>query len=116
MLKRENRLKKNKEFNYIYKKGKYINSSNFTLNYVDTYLKFPKFGVSVGKKVGNSVVRSRTKRVMTEIIRNNLDKIACKNYVVVLKPGFNEHTYFEIEQEFLRVLNKAKLLKSEPNE
>jgi len=111
MLNRENRLKKNKEFNYIYKKGKYINSSNFTINYVDTYLKFPKFGVSVGKKVGNSVVRSRTKRVMTEIIRLNIDKIACKNYVVVLKPDFNNHTYFEIEQEFLACLKKARLLK-----
>ena len=116
MLNRENRLKKNKEFNYIYKKGKYINSSNFTLNYVDTYLKFPKFGVSVGKKVGNSVVRSRTKRVMTEIIRLNIDKIVCKNYVVVLNPGFNDRTYFEIEQEFLACLKKAKLLKSEDNE
>ena len=111
MLNRENRLKKNKEFNYIYKKGKYINSSNFTINYVDTYLKFPKFGVSVGKKVGNSVVRSRTKRVMTEIIRLNLDKIVCKNYVVVLKPGFNDYSHFEIEQEFLSCLEKAKLLK-----
>lgn len=116
MLNRENRLKKNKDFNYIYKNGKYINSSNFTVNYVDTYFKFPKFGISVSKKTGNSVVRSRTKRVMTEIIRLNVNKIVNKNFVIVLKPSFVEHSYFELEKEFLSVLKTHKLLKVEPNE
>lgn len=116
MLNRENRLKKNKDFNYIYKNGKYINSSNFTVNYVDTYFKFPKFGISVSKKIGNSVIRSRTKRVMTEIIRLNVNKIVNKNFVIVLKPGFSEQSFSDIEKEFLLVLKKAKLLKEQPNE
>ena len=113
MLSRENRLKKNKEFNFIYKKGKFINSSNFTLIYVDTYLKRPKFGISVSKKIGNSVMRSRTKRVLSEIIRLIIDKLAVKNYVVVLKPDFSKHTYSELETEFLKTLKKAGLLKNE---
>lgn len=115
MLNRENRLKKNKDFNYIYKNGKYINSSNFTINYVDTYFKFPKFGISVSKKIGNSVMRSRTKRVMTEIIRLNVNRIVNKNFVIVLKPSFSENSFFELEKEFISSLKKAKLIK-EPNE
>lgn len=115
MLNRENRLKKNKDFNYIYKNGKYINSSNFTVNYVDTYFKFPKFGISVSKKIGNSVTRSRTKRVMTEIIRLNVNKIVNKNFVIVLKPSFAEHNFFDLEKEFMLALTKAKLIK-EPHE
>lgn len=111
MLNRVNRLKKNKDFNYIYKKGKYINSSNFTVYYVDTYFKFPKFGVSVNKKIGNSVIRSRTKRVMTEIIRQNVNKIINKNFVIVLKPSFAEKDYFSLEQEFLSCLTKENLIK-----
>ena len=113
MLSRENRLKKNKEFNFIYKKGKYINSSNFTLIYVDTYLKQSKFGISVSKKIGNSVIRSRTKRVMNEIIRLNLDRIVIKNYVLVLKPSIVEHSYKELETEFLQTIRKAGLLKND---
>jgi len=111
MLNRENRLKKNKDFNYIYKNGKYINSSNFTVNYVDTYFKFPKFGVSVSKKLGNSVMRSRAKRVMTEIIRLNVDKVVNKNFVIVIKPSFLEKSFFDLEKEFVLVLKKAKLIK-----
>ena len=111
MLNSQNRLRKNKEFNYIYKKGKYINSSNFSIHYVDTYLKFPKFGISVGKKVGNSVMRSRAKRVMSEVIRLNLDNMLIKNYVVVLKDSFNEFSYQQINDEFISSLKKAKLFK-----
>ncbi|MBQ8430371.1 MAG: ribonuclease P protein component [Clostridia bacterium] len=111
MLNRENRLKKNKEFNYIYKKGKYINSSDFTIHYVDTYLKFSKFGIVVNKKLGNSVMRSRAKRVMSEIVRLNLDNLAVKNYVLVLKPTFLEKNYNELEQQFLSSMAKFNLLK-----
>lgn len=111
MLNRENRLKKNKEFNYIYKKGKNINSSNFHLCYVDTYLSFPKVGFGISKKLGNSVMRSRAKRVMSEVVRLNLDKMAVKNYVIVVKPTIFNFTFQQIETEFLGCLKKAKLLK-----
>ena len=116
MLNKVNRLKKRYQFNYIYKNGKYINSSNFTVNYVDTYFRFPKFGISVSKKLGNSVMRSRTKRVMTEIIRLNIGKIVNKNFVIVLKPSFALQTYSDLEKEFSTALKKAKLLKEQPNE
>lgn len=111
MLNRTNRLKKNKDFNYIYKKGKYINSSNFSISYVDSYFKFPKFGISVSKKIGNSVMRSKAKRVMSEIIRLNIDKIKNKNFVFVLKPSFTQFNFFELQQEFINCLNKENLIK-----
>ena len=116
MLSRENRLKKNKEFNYIYKKGKYINSSNFLICYVDSYLKFPKFGFSVNKKIGNSVMRSRAKRLMSEVVRLNINKITNKNYVVVVKPSILNCEFKELEKEFLNVIQKANLIKKDLNE
>ena len=111
MLNSVNRLRKNKEFNYIYKKGKYINSSNFSIHYVDTYLKHSKIGISVGKKVGNSVMRSRAKRVMSEVVRLNLDNMALKNYCIVLKEGFVDTSYQQINEEFITALKRAKLFK-----
>lgn len=111
MLSRENRLKKNKEFNYIFKKGKYINSSNFLVCYVDSYLKFPKFGFSLNKKLGNSVMRSRAKRLMSEVVRLNVDKVLNKNYVFVLKPSILNVRFEDLQKEFLSVLKKGQLLK-----
>lgn len=115
MLTKENRLKKNKEFNYIFKKGKYINSSNFLIYYLNTRYQFSKFGISVSKKVGNSVVRSRTKRVMSEVIRVNLEKVKTNNYIIVLKPSFAELSFSQVEAEFLAVLKKNKLFKENTN-
>ena len=111
MLCRENRLKKNKEFNYIYKKGKIINSSNFLINYVDTYLKVPKIGFGISKKLGNSVMRSRAKRVMSEVVRLNLDKMAIKNYVIVVKPSIFNTKFDNVQTEFLTCLEKHNLLR-----
>lgn len=111
MLRRENRLKKNKEFNYIYKKGKNINSSNFQIFYVDTYFKFAKVGFGLSKKLGNSVMRSRAKRVMSEVVRLNFDKLAVKNYVIVIKPSVFNRTFSQIEEEFLTVMKKNNLLR-----
>lgn len=111
MLNSLNRLRKNKEFNYIYKKGKYINSSNFSIHYVDTYLKFPKIGISVAKKIGNSVMRSRAKRVMSEVVRLNLDNMIVKNFCIVLKEGFVDRSYQQINEEFISALKRAKLFK-----
>jgi len=113
MLNGLNRLRKNKEFNYIYKKGKYINSPNFSIHYVDTYLKHAKIGISVGKKVGNSVKRSRAKRVMSEVVRLNLENMAVKNFCIVLKEGFLDKSFHEIQEEFISALKKAKLFKEQ---
>lgn len=111
MLARENRLKKNKEFNYIYKKGKTINSSNFLINYVDTYLKFAKVGFGISKKLGNSVMRSKAKRIMSEVVRLNLNKMAVKNYVIVIKPGIFNVDFLALQTEFLSCLEKHNLLR-----
>lgn len=111
MLRRENRLKKNKEFNYIYKKGKTIDSSNFLIFYVNTYFKFSKVGFGISKKLGNSVMRSKAKRIMSEVVRHNLDKIVVRNYVIVIKPSIFNTTYQKLEEEFLQTFQKNNMLR-----
>lgn len=111
MLSKNNRLKKRKEFNYIYKKGKIIHSLSFIIHYVRAFKPFPQIGISVSKAVGNSVVRSRVKRIISEACRLNINKFAVKNYVITAKEIAKEKTSKDIELELLRVLNKNDLLK-----
>ena len=90
MLKKENRLKKRKEFNYIYKKGTIIHSSSFIIHFVRAFRSYPQIGISVSKTVGNSVVRSRVKRIISEACRLNIEKFAIKNYVITAKESAKE--------------------------
>ena len=115
MLKKENRLKKRKEFNYIYRKGNIAHSSSFTIHFVRAFRPYSQIGISVSKNVGNSVIRSRVKRIISEACRLNIEKFAIKNYVITAKECAKEKTSKEIEQELLRVLKKNGLLKEGAN-
>ena len=111
MLKKENRLKKRKEFNYIYKKGNLAHSNSFTIHFVRAFKLYPQIGITVGKTVGNSVIRSRVKRIISEACRLNIEKFAVKNYVITAKECAKEKTSKDIEQELLRVLKKNDLIR-----
>ena len=115
MLSKLNRLKKRKEFNFIYKKGDVVHSQNFTIHVVRSYRKTTQIGISVSKQVGNSVVRSRVKRIISEACRLNIEQFAIKNYVITAKPSIIDKKSTEIEQEILRVLKKNNLLKEGKN-
>ena len=113
MLKKENRLKKRKEFNYIYKKGSLAHSVSFTIHFVRAFRPYPQIGITVSKTVGNSVVRSRVKRIISEACRLNIEKFAVKNYIITAKDVAKDKTSKDIELELLRVLKKNNLLKEE---
>ncbi len=111
MLKRINRLKKKKEFNFIYKKGDVYHSNSFVMHVVRAYKPFAQIGISVSKQVGNSVVRSRVKRIISEACRLNIEKFAIKNYVITAKETIVDKTSTEIEKELIKVLKKNNLLR-----
>ena len=111
MIKKNNRLKKKKEFNFIYKKGQVIHSKSFLIHYAKAISHYTQIGISVSKQVGNSVIRSRVKRIISEACRLNIEKFAHKNYVITAKAECVNKTSVEIENELLHVLRKNNLLR-----
>ncbi len=111
MLNKTNRLKKRKEFNYIYKKGQIAHADDFFVHFVRAYKPYPQIGISVSKQVGNSVVRSRVKRIISEACRKNIDKFAIKNYVITAKESAKDKSSLDIEKQLLKMLKKYNLLR-----
>lgn len=112
MLSSENRLRKRKEFGYIYKKGKVVHSPYLNIIYVDNNRKNFKMGFSISKKIGKAVVRNKTKRRLSAIIRENLNLIKNEyNYVVVAKPDIDKLTYAQLKENFEKALKKGNFLK-----
>ena len=66
-------LKKNKDFQLIYKEGKSCANRYLVLYVKENGTNRNRFGVSVSKKVGNSVVRHRITRLIRESYRLHED-------------------------------------------
>ena len=63
-----------------------------------------RVGISVSKKVGNSIVQHRLTRLIRESVRLNSDKVL-KGYdlVIIARGNLKDKKYEETEREFLHL-------------
>ena len=107
-------LKKNYQFRFVYNRGKSIANRLLVMYVVRNGTNGSRFGISVSKKVGNSVVRSRITRLLRESYRLSESKfLAGYDIVVIARASAKEATYKEVESALMHLLNKQKLIKSE---
>ena len=110
-------LKKNSDFQQVYRHGtSYAN--RYLVMYVleNQYMK-NRLGISVSKKVGNSVVRHRLTRLIRESYR--LNELLFKNsldIVVIARPSAKEKSYQEIESALLHLARKHQIAGEKKNE
>ena len=92
MLSKKNRLKKNKDFNKIFKKGKKINEEVLLLIILKNNLKETKVGVVINKKVSKkAVIRNKIKRRIYNSIRNKLPEIEKGfDFLIIVRPEIKE--------------------------
>lgn len=74
-MKKEYRLKRNEDFPKVIINKKFVSNDSYTIYYKKNDFEYIRVGVSVGKKIGNSVIRHKVKRQINEMIRNicNID-------------------------------------------
>ncbi|MCK9393282.1 MAG: ribonuclease P protein component [Candidatus Paceibacterota bacterium] len=112
MLPLKNRLKKKKDFENIFAKGKTTKARYFFLKTIETGSLDSRIGFIVSKKVSKKAVeRNRTKRLFREAVRLNIARI---------KPGYDlvfivlnlakEKDLTEIKKEIEFILGKNGLL------
>lgn len=100
------RLKKEKDFNLIFKKGKRIFSSKLTLYFIEE--KELKVGFAVSKKHGGSVERNRIKRILRESFRSFTPYLR-QNFFFVFVPKISEeYNLSEIKENMDYIFKKGK--------
>ena len=111
MLKRENRLKKNKHFNYIYKHGQGLRIGCLSMVYIKAKIKPFKVGFSVSNKIGKAVVRNNVKRRMREAFGQIILLVDRRyNYIFVAKEGIENYSFEDIKELMLQIIKKAGLI------
>ena len=110
-------LKKNRDFQVVYKTGtSYVNK--YLVMYVrKNQLDKNRIGISVSKKVGNSVVRHRLCRLVRESYRLNESLFPRGlDIVVVARVSAKERTFREIESAFLHLGGLHHIIVKNENE
>jgi len=110
LINKKHRLRDNKDFSLVYRKGKSYASDLLVLYVLDKSNDF-QAGFSISKKIGKAVVRNKIKRRLSEIIRLTLENFRdCKIVLIARKP-ITDKSYKEIEVSLQRLLKKAGLYK-----
>ena len=97
-------LKKNIDFRNVYNKGT-SRANKFLVMYVlDNGMDRNRLGISVSKKVGNSVVRHRITRLIRECYRLNEETFRCGlDIVVIARLNAKIISYEETRQSLLHL-------------
>ncbi len=101
----------NKEFSVVYKEGKSLANKYLVMYVMNNEEGNSKLGISVSKKVGNSIVRHRLARLIRESYRLNRDKFnSGLNIVVIARVGAKGKNFWDIESAFIHLLKMHGVL------
>lgn len=112
MLRQENRLRRKRDVDNIFKKGKTIAGKLIFLKIIKNNLNNSRFGFVISTKISKkAVIRNKIKRQLREIIRKNLPNIKPGlDVLIIAKPEIIDKKYQDIKEEVERLLNKARTL------
>jgi ribonuclease P protein component len=106
------KLGKNPEFQKVYRYGK-SRANKYLVMYVLTGESGPnRYGFSVSKKVGNSVVRHRITRLLRESVRKNDALISEGNRIIIVaRRDVKDKNFDDVNGAVFHLLKMHKLLK-----
>jgi len=104
---REARLVRRGAFDIVYRGGKRLSSSHFTVFVRPNEVGLSRFGFSIKKALGGAVVRNRIRRRVREIVRGHRQEIpAGWDIVIHPKSTVGKAPFAALEQDLLRLLGK----------
>lgn len=111
-MKKQFRIKKNKQFQLAFREGKSFANRQLVIYYVERPEQSHfRIGLSVGKKIGNAVVRNRIKRYLRQAFQELENEIPGSHDIVIIarKPA-SEMGFKEIKKSLIHLLNRECLL------
>lgn len=97
-------LKKNSYFQDVYKKGNSYANRYFVMYILENNLERNRIGISVSKKVGNSVIRHHITRLVRESYRLQEEMFCCGwDIVVIARVAAKQISYHETEKSLLHL-------------
>ncbi|PIR41945.1 MAG: ribonuclease P protein component [Candidatus Yanofskybacteria bacterium CG10_big_fil_rev_8_21_14_0_10_37_15] len=112
-LNKKNRLKKKRDFEKVFKKGKVVKDDLFFAKFLKNETGFFRFAFVVSSKVSRkAVVRNKIRRILSEIFMENLKEkekeIDSLDVAIVVNKKIIGATREDIEKNAKRIFDKIK--------
>src|SRR5690625_6117807 len=107
MMKKEYRVKDNKEFQYIFQNGKSFANRQLVIYFTEEVDQDHfRIGLSVGKKIGNAVTRNRIKRYLRQSFHEMEGRIIpTLNIIIIARQPTKEKNYIKIKQSRINIMS-----------
>ena len=111
-MKKLYRVKNQHDFDRIIKKGNRKKNDIFIIYYEFNNLPYARYGISVGKKLGNAVYRNKKKRQIRSIIDSlEKDYVKAKDYIIILREKGKNLEYQSLNQKLKSLILEGKDIK-----
>ena len=102
-------IKKDKQFRYIYSRGKSFANKKLVVYYIKSNDEKLKIGISISKKVGKAVVRNRLRRLIKENIRLNTKIKTGYSMIFLARVGADDLDFQNMKSSINHLLKKCDL-------
>ncbi|WP_251386825.1 ribonuclease P protein component [Mediterraneibacter agrestimuris] len=97
-------LKKNKDFQVVYRKGKSLANKYLVMYVMKNEIERNRIGISASKKVGNSVVRHHLARLIRENYRLLEENFQCGyDIIIVVRVSAKEITFADMKSALIHL-------------
>ena len=104
-MKRYEMVKKHSDFDDIIQNGHYKKNKGYIIYNKVNELEFTRWGIAVGKKIGDAHIRNRVKRQVREIVSNNKKLFKNnKDYIIIFKKSVLEMDFDEMSSHLINLL------------
>lgn len=101
-------VKKNYEFQKIINNYYFIKTNTYFIYFKKNNLCYYRFGISVGKKLGNSVVRNKVRRQIRSMLTFNFSTTEGYDQIIIIRKSYFNNSYLVNKKN---LLNKIKIQK-----
>ncbi|MDD2592306.1 MAG: ribonuclease P protein component [Erysipelotrichaceae bacterium] len=108
-MKKINRVKRNEEFQKIIAQKQYVASKVFVVYYQPGLSKYFRVGISVGKKLGNAVIRNKIKRQLRMMLKDLVDLENQVDLIIIVRKPYLGKSFNDNRKDLLQLLKKVKM-------
>ena len=110
-MKKKFRVKKAGEFQTIIQHKKFVSCPSFVLYVMERKEDHSRIGISVGKKLGNAVIRNKIKRQVRMMFQEVHDFDDNFDGILIVRQKYLDQSYENNKKDLERLIKKVKIKK-----